>query len=67
MKEFYNGEAFSLWKDQIIGTFLMGGLTDIISQHRSEYCQHDQGKTFNVHDMEYDNPLTYLRGVDGIA
>ena len=47
MKEFYNGEELYLWKDKTVGTFSMGGLSDIISQHRSEYFQHDQIKAFN--------------------
>ena len=31
----------------------MGGLKNILSQHRSEYCQHYQGNTLNVSEMEF--------------
>ena len=37
----------------------MGGLTDTISQHRSEYCQNDQEKTLNFSDMKSDTPLNH--------
>ena len=66
MKEFYNGEELYLWKDKTVGTFSMGGLSDIISQHRSEYFQHDQIKVFNYSEIEYDTPLTHPQVVDGL-
>ena len=37
----------------------MDDLTDILSQRGSEYFQHDQGKTLNFSDMEYETPLDH--------
>ena len=45
MKEFYNVEDLYLRKDKIVETLWIGGLADLLSQHRSEYWQHDKGKT----------------------
>ena len=45
----------------------MGGLKDLLYQHRSEYYQHDQVKTLNFYEMLYDTPLTHTWGVYGLA
>ena len=66
-RNFRNCVAFSLWKDQIVLNLWKGGLVDFLSRHRSEYCQHHQGKTLNFSDIESDTPMTHPWLLYGLA